>query len=177
MPHDRKRHIIKLIKKKLSFSPIVTIQGPRQCGKSFFTREILQKSLKDSQYFTLDLSSERDFANSNPDTFLEGKKKFHPLIIDEAQKAPALFDAFKYQVDQNRRPGMYLLLGSTEFSGELLIKESLTGRLSRTRMYPMTMAEVFERDYCLKIGLILFVTETWGNLEKLKQMENWPIRF
>ena len=41
---------------------------------------------------------------------------------------------------------MYLLLGSTEFSGELLIKESLTGRLSRTRMYPMTMAEVFEKD-------------------------------
>jgi predicted AAA+ superfamily ATPase len=146
MPHNRKRHVLRLVKKKLSFSPIVTIQGPRQSGKSFFARELLQKTVTNSKYYTLDLSADREFANTNPDSFLATKSEYEPLIIDEVQKAPALFDALKYQVDQDRRPGRYLILGSTEFSRELRIKETLTGRISRTRMFPMTMAEAFEKD-------------------------------
>lgn len=62
-------------------------------------------------------------------------------MIDEAQKAPALFDALKFSVDSLRKPGRFLILGSTEFSKLSLIRESLTGRMSRVRLYSMNLAE------------------------------------
>ncbi|NDG85969.1 MAG: ATP-binding protein [Proteobacteria bacterium] len=65
-----------------------------------------------------------------------------PLImIDEAQKAPALFDTIKLMVDEDRRPGRFLLLGSTEFSLLQNIQESLTGRMGKIRLFPMTFQE------------------------------------
>lgn len=69
-----------------------------------------------------------------------------PLIIDEAQKVPDIFDAVKYVVDVNTDPGQYVLLGSTEFSKLLKIRESLTGRMARIRLFPLTLSE------CLEIG-------------------------
>ena len=53
-----------------------------------------------------------------------------PLVIDEAQKVPKIFDAVKFVVDPSNRPGQFLLLGSTEFSKKTLIRESHTGRIS-----------------------------------------------
>jgi uncharacterized protein len=72
------------------------------------------------------------------------RKRHMPLVIDEAQKAPPLFDEIKLRVDKKRIPGSYLLLGSTEFSKETLIRESLTGRLSRVRIFPMNIAETLD---------------------------------
>ncbi|MGK5086541.1 AAA family ATPase [Bdellovibrionota bacterium FG-2] len=62
--------------------------------------------------------------------------------MDEAQKAPDLFDALKLRVDQDPRPGQYLILGSAEFSTQMMIRESLTGRLGRVRLFPMCYREL-----------------------------------
>lgn len=144
MPHLRERHCLKNAQKKLRFSPVITIQGPRQCGKSVFVREILAKSCLGLEYVTFDQKSLRDIAARSPDTFLEQRLETATLAIDEAQKVPDIFDAIKYQVDLDRRPGRYILLGSTEFSREFLIRESMTGRISRTRMFPLNIAEAQE---------------------------------
>ncbi len=64
-----------------------------------------------------------------------------PLIIDEAQKVPVIFDAIKYSVDERRIPGKFIILGSTEFSKLMLVRESLTGRVSKACLYPFTLAE------------------------------------
>ncbi|QQR79703.1 MAG: ATP-binding protein [Deltaproteobacteria bacterium] len=158
MPHSRKRHVLNLLLKKLSFSPIVSIQGPRQSGKSFLVRELLPKSLSkksESKYMSFDAQAIKDFASTNPDTFLEQQNRFSPVILDEAQKVSGIFDAIKLRVDNERRPGSYILLGSTEFSHLTKVRESLTGRMSRLRLYPMNMAETMElppnssRDLCL----------------------------
>ncbi|GIL18539.1 MAG: ATPase [Oligoflexia bacterium] len=138
--HERKRHCVNLLRKKLKFSPIVSIQGPRQCGKSYLAQNIVPQFEKHSEYKNLDLKENRDFAQKNPNTFLSihsGK----PLIIDEVQKVPDLFDEMKGIVDEKRTPGRFLILGSTEFSHETKIRESLTGRLSRIRMFPLGIAE------------------------------------
>lgn len=140
MPHLRARYATPALVKKLKFSPVVSIQGARQTGKSTLAREILTKKL----YVTLDRISTKDFANNNPESFIEEQKlEAHgkTLVIDEAQKAPDLFDQIKYTVDRNKKPGQFLLLGSTEFSKEIKIRESLLGRLSRIRLYPMTLRE------------------------------------
>ena len=141
MPHARNRYVVENIIKKLSFSPVVTIQGARQTGKSFFVKNILVKDYPKLEYLTFDKSSDRDFATSNPDTFLEQYTEARPLILDEAQKVPEIFDAIKFSVDNNKIPSRYLLLGSTEFSRLHKIRESLTGRISRARLFPFTISE------------------------------------
>jgi predicted AAA+ superfamily ATPase len=141
MPHARERHVLPLLVKRLSFSPVVALQGARQVGKSFLVRELLKRGRPSLVYQTFDQASVRAFAASNPETFLSQYEDASPLVVDEAQKVPAIFDAVKYEVDRLRRPGCFLLLGSTEFSKMTLIRESLTGRMSRVRLFPMSVGE------------------------------------
>jgi len=75
---------------------------------------------------------------------LRDSTKTGPVIIDEAQKVPELFDEIKSIVDEDKRPGQFLLLGSTEFSRENKILESLTGRISRSRMFPLVLSETLQ---------------------------------
>jgi predicted AAA+ superfamily ATPase len=146
MPHLRKRHALRLFNKRLSFSRVVSIQGSRQSGKSVLARELFARTIGGSEYLTFDQPSLKSFATSNPETFLEQHADAKPLLIDEAQKVPEIFDAIKFRVDRDPRPGQYVLLGSTEFSKEARIREALTGRLSRIRLYSLNLAE------CLELG-------------------------
>lgn len=142
MPHSRPRDALDLLIKRLQFTPVVAVQGARQTGKNFLIRELLSKRISKSMYVTLDDKAKQELAQESPLTFLASFNGSSPTIIDEAQKSPALFDAIKMIVDQNRRPGTFLLLGSTKFSMLQNIRESLTGRMGRIRLYPMTFWEV-----------------------------------
>lgn len=141
MNHIRNRYALIRLIEKMKFSPVILIQGPRQCGKSFLVKNLLSKKME-CKYKTLDLAATKRFAEENPDTFVRAEKeKDQILIIDEAQKVPAIFDSVKAVVDEERRPGQYILLGSTEFSKLTRIRESLTGRASRLRLFPLTLSE------------------------------------
>jgi predicted AAA+ superfamily ATPase len=74
---------------------------------------------------SLDDLEARTEANESPKIFLS--KLDRPLIIDEVQKAPHLFDAIKHAVDQKKIPGTFYLTGSSTFSSKIGIRESLTG--------------------------------------------------
>lgn len=141
MPHSRPRLAIAQLQKRLQFTPVVAIQGARQTGKSYLARELLAKYLVRSSYVTLDDRSKQVLAQESPQTFLASLSGAKPAIVDEAQKAPAIFDAIKLMVDEDRRPGRFLLLGSTEFSLLQSIRESLTGRMGKIRLFPMTFWE------------------------------------
>ena len=54
MPHARNRHVLPVLLETLKFSPVVSIQGAWQTGKSFLVRVILPKSLKKSTMVKLD---------------------------------------------------------------------------------------------------------------------------
>jgi len=143
MPHLRKRWLLSRLKKKLGFSRIVSIQGARQTGKSVLARDLFDAGL----YTTLDKSAVKNEAENRTGAFLESLQNQadgKTIVIDEAQKVPQLFDEIKAVVDFENRPGQFLLLGSTEFSLEMKIRESLTGRLSRTRLYPLTLTETLD---------------------------------
>ncbi len=141
MPHTRNRHAIQQVLKKLKFFRVISLQGARQTGKSFLARELLPSILSSYKYETLDQRQTRQFIEKNPESFLEKHGDFKTLAMDEAQKAPDLFEAVKLKVDVNTRPGQYILLGSTEFSREVRVKEALTGRLGRVRIFPFNFAE------------------------------------
>ena len=135
MPHLRKRHLSPEIQRQGKFWPVVGLLGLRQSGKSTLLREILGIG----RYTTLDDEDSLEDVKLSAKNFLN--KLGTPSVIDEAQKAPALFDAVKLFVDRNRRPGMYYLTGSSQFSAKLGIRESLTGRIGISRIYPFTLAE------------------------------------
>ncbi len=134
MPPIRLRRIQLQVSKAAKFWPAICLIGPRQVGKS-----TLLRSLKDFEYVTLDKIEAVELANKNPNAVLSP-----PCIIDEAQKAPPIFDAIKVDIDQNRRPGKYILTGSVRFSKRTLIRESLTGRAKTVTMFPLTCAETLE---------------------------------
>ena len=146
MAHKRDRLITALALKSLKAFPVLILQGARQTGKSYLSREILAKSVPHSTYITLDKQSDREFATKNPDSFLSQRADNELMIIDEAQKAPALFDAVKLKVDERKSPGQFLLLGSTEFSRLSRVRESLTGRAGRIRLFPLNLAEACSKD-------------------------------
>ena len=119
---------------------MLLIQGPRQTGKSFLVKNLIPTKIN-KVYKSLDLAAVKNFATESPDTFVRDKDSNQLLIIDEAQKVPALFDSIKAVVDEERKPGQYILLGSTEFSKLTNIRESLTGRATRLKIFPFTLSE------------------------------------
>lgn len=136
MAHLRARFAKVAYQHLKSFWPVIGILGPRQCGKSTFLREYGELS----SLVSLDDLQNREEACSSPAVFLA--KQSEPAGIDEAQKAPELFDAIKLQVDRLRKPGRFILSGSAQFSSRLGIRESLTGRIGLLELFPMTLAEL-----------------------------------
>lgn len=142
MLHIRRRLALDKLRKKLKFFPVVAVQGARQTGKSFLVRELLKQHFPLLKYVSFDLPSTKQVAIRQPHTFLlENSKGQSPLAIDEAQKVPDIFDAIKFEVDRERIPGRFLLLGSTEFSHFSKVRESSTGRLGRIRLYTLNLRE------------------------------------
>ena len=138
MPHRRSRHLMGFLKKQASFWPVVGVIGLRQVGKSTLFRELLGLS----PYLTLDDDDIRSDAEASAKAFLA--KYDPPMVIDEVQKCPPLFDAVKSAVDRKRIPGSFYLTGSSSFSAQKNIRESLTGRIGICELSPMTLAEADE---------------------------------
>jgi hypothetical protein len=86
--------------------PCVLVHGPRQCGKSTLVSQSLPG------WRRLDLERERDRSVVAAD--VEGFFRANPrrVVIDEVQTLPALFTALRPILDDDRRPGRFVLLGS-----------------------------------------------------------------
>ena len=144
MPHERPRVLLPTLLKRLKLWPVVGLVGVRQSGKSVLLKKLLLPKIQ-GRYTTLDSLTSRSRAEAAPEGFTEIDRK-QIQIIDEIQKVPNLFDSIKFHVDENRRPGMYVISGSTEFSKFTGIRESLTGRIGILRLYPLTFNELYSRD-------------------------------
>ncbi len=144
MPHLRNRHLLSQIQKSARFWPVTGVLGLRQCGKS----TLLNAILKLPNQVTLDDQDALEDAQISAKNFLA--KLDTPLVIDEVQKVPALFDAIKYNVNRNREPGKYFLTGSSSFSAKIGIRESLTGRIGLHYLYPLTLAEAHRKEFSTK---------------------------
>lgn len=145
MPHQRSRLITAILAKRLKLWPAMGLIGPRQCGKSTLLRELLPEEIK-TAYYTFDSENVKQRAIKTPEAFAEPEEE-GVKIIDEVQKVPAIFDSVKLHIDQKRRPGSYILSGSTQFSQLLGIRESLTGRLALIHLYPFTLSEIHEMKF------------------------------
>jgi predicted AAA+ superfamily ATPase len=147
MAHRRSRHIYSSLAKRQKLWPILGVLGPRQVGKSTLLRDQLCVE-QHAPYVSFDVRDTKSRAERQPDYFLKSyPNDSGPVVIDEVQKVPAIFDALKANVDADRRPGKFILSGSTEFSQKTGIRESLTGRIGLLRLFPMTLAETMKRPF------------------------------
>jgi predicted AAA+ superfamily ATPase len=107
MPHPRSRYLGTILKKSLKWSPSVSLIGMRQVGKTTLMKDFVD------QYYTFDDDKLVGSVNSGDWSFLDAPSG--TLGLDECQKAPALFDRVKLNIDAKKRPGQYLLSGSVRF--------------------------------------------------------------
>lgn len=147
MPHHRLRAIEPLIKKCLSYSPCVGLVGMRQTGKSTLLKKFskVYRSFDDWQLTT-------EFENEGAALLEMGE---YPLALDEIQKYPPVFDAIKFSVDEQKKPGRFLVSGSVRFSQKQDIRESLTGRLALLEIFPFSLAECHQKPNSIFLESIL----------------------
>lgn len=116
------------------------IVGPKWCGKTT-TGEQQAKSvlrMQDPDRCEGYLAT----AGTKPSLLLKGK---NPRLIDEWQVAPVLWDAVRTAVDQRQEEGLFILTGSTSVDSSKIM-HSGTGRISRLKMYPMSLFESQESN-------------------------------
>lgn len=103
--------------------PVVVVTGARQVGKSTLLANTLGRGM-DTVVFdpVIDVGN----ARQDPELFLGNRQV--PIILDEIQYAPELIPVIKRRIDQNRRPGQYLLTGSQQWGVLRSVAESLAGR-------------------------------------------------
>lgn len=124
----------------LGDTPVVMVNGPRQCGKTTLVRSFLTQ---DRAYVTLDDASQLAAAQADPVGFLRP----HAFIaVDEVQRAPELLQAIKKSVDEDRRPGRFLLTGSADVMTLPATSDSLAGRVEVITLLPLSQAEVHGTD-------------------------------
>ena len=122
--------------------PVVTLVGPRQCGKTTLAKDLAQgPGFKNGQVTRFDLEDARDLARlAEPRLALESLDGL--VIIDEVQRRPELFPVLRVLVDEHRPGQRFLVLGSA--SGDLLrqTSESLAGRSAYLELTPFSHHEV-----------------------------------
>ncbi len=120
----------------LADTPVVLIVGPRRAGKTTLVRKMDDAG---RTYITLDDQTVLDAALSDPAGFIRGLDR---ATIDEIQRAPDLLLAIKRSVDEDYRPGRFLLTGSANVLTLPRVADSLAGRMETLRLLPLARAEV-----------------------------------
>ena len=141
-----------------NFFPSLVVTGARQVGKS----TLLRKLFPHYEYVALDLPSDADQANKDPDSFF--KRYSGHLIIDEVQYAPGLFRYLKNLIDQDRHStGKYILTGSQKFTLMKEVSDSLAGRVGIINLENLSIAEINANTHSdwFKILYRGFYPELW----------------
>lgn len=130
------------IENGLSRSPAVAILGPRQSGKSTTAKKILESI--DSVYLDLQDRVDRNKL-SEPELFFD-RYRDKLVCLDEIQLLPEFFSLLRSEIDKDRRPGRFLILGSASRD---LIKQSietLAGRIAYVDQTPFLFNELSETN-------------------------------
>ena len=125
------------LEKALETRRVLLLCGARQCGKTTLAKELVSQ---DIAYRALDDPAVRQIAEAGPRGFVRHPGK--TLIIDEVRRAPDLLSAIKINVDENTRPGQYLLTGSADIQSSPGVRESLAGRIRKVRLRPLARGEI-----------------------------------
>ena len=132
------RHIEPLLSEALADTPVVLLNGARQTGKSTLVQGLAERQGR--RYLTLDDRVVLAAARADPAGFVAGLSG--PVVMDEIQRAPALFLDIKAAVDRDRTPGRFLLTGSANVLLLPALADSLAGRMEILTLCPLSGGEM-----------------------------------
>jgi predicted AAA+ superfamily ATPase len=130
------RQIGSRIAEAMQDTPVVLLAGPRQAGKTTLVRQI---SGNGARYLTLDDELTLMSAREDPVGMIRSLDR---AVIDEIQRAPSLLLAIKKSVDEDRRPGRFLLTGSANLMALPTVADSLAGRMETLLLLPLSQSEI-----------------------------------
>ncbi|MDT4836724.1 MAG: AAA family ATPase [Betaproteobacteria bacterium HGW-Betaproteobacteria-9] len=139
MPTLYDRQLATRLREALLDTPVVLLAGPRQAGKTTLVRQVAQKGMR---YLSLDDEVTLLSAREDPSGLVRGLDR---AVIDEVQRAPQLLLAIKKSVDEDRRPGRFLLTGSANLMALPTVADSLAGRMETLQLLPLSQSELAGR--------------------------------
>ena len=180
MEQYRPRIMDGLLAKKLQAKGAVVIEGPKWCGKTTTAGEIAASKVLLARP---DVKEQfRNLLEIDVDTALTGEV---PMLIDEWQTVPKLWDAVRYVVDYRRKMGQFILTGSAvpDREAEKEREHSGTGRFAWLMMRPMTLFESGESNGTVSLGALFAAPDKLleKNLLKLQDIAflicrgGWPM--
>ena len=129
------RLVDRKIERYLRIFGAILVEGPKWCGKTWTAlthsntvRYIMNPSAGVNY---------KETAKADPSLLLEGDE---PILIDEWQEVPGIWDAVRFEVDQGQKRGRFLLTGSTKPQVEA-VSHSGAGRIAHVMMRPMSLFE------------------------------------
>lgn len=145
-----------LLAKRLQAKGAVLIEGPKWCGKTTTAEEVAASKVLLARADAKE--SFRSLLEIDADAALSGDA---PMLIDEWQTVPKLWDAVRYAVDHRRRMGQFILTGSAVpgREAEEEREHSGTGRFAWLTMRPMTLFESGESNGSVSLGELFTAPE------------------
>lgn len=138
-----------LLEKKLQAKGAVLIEGPKWCGKTTTAGEAARSKIMLAKTDTGEQF--RRLLEIDADTALAGEA---PMLLDEWQVVPKLWDSVRYAVDSRRKMGQFILTGSAvpDKEAERQMEHSGTGRFAWLTMRPMSLFESGESNGLVSLG-------------------------
>jgi uncharacterized protein len=135
---DIRRHAERVVAEALTDTRCVIVNGARQVGKSTLVRAVTKG---DSAVLErrLDRTADRAAAMSDPERFVRHDGL---VVVDEIQRVPELILAVKASVDEDRRPGRFLITGSARLLGLRGLPDALVGRSETIELWPFSQGEM-----------------------------------
>ncbi len=145
-----------LLEKKLQAKGAVLIEGPKWCGKTTTAGEAAGSKIMLAKTDTREQF--RRLLEIDTDTALSGEA---PMLLDEWQTVPKLWDSVRYAVDSRRKMGQFILTGSAvpDKEAERQMEHSGTGRFAWLTMRPMSLFESGESNGTVSLGNLFAAPE------------------
>lgn len=133
-----KRHIEGVVERRAKNSKAILLTGPRQVGKSTLYKHLFGKV--NQVTFDDDLL----LAQAEEDMNLFLLNNPCPLMIDEVQKCPSIFNKLKIVLDNTDKYGNFYLTGSQKLQLMEGVSESLAGRVSIVELEGLSLREIYD---------------------------------
>lgn len=146
-----RRHLERKFLHMNSFFKAVLVTGARQVGKTTMLRHLALE--QNRTYVTMDNTMLRSLARTDPVLFFQTYKP--PILIDEIQKAPELFEQIKLLCDESEETGRFWLTGSQQFHTMKGIRETMAGRVGVLDLYGLSQSEILGTTYSAELDFTL----------------------
>ncbi len=152
----RRRIMDEMLERKLQAKGAVLIEGPKWCGKTTTAEEIASSKVLLARPDIKDQFGQ--LLEMDMDAALSGES---PMLIDEWQTVPKLWDAVRYTVDERHKMGQFILTGSAvpNREAEKEMEHSGTGRFAWLTMRPMSLFESGESNGAVSLSELFSTPE------------------